>query len=149
MTTDFDALVERPLSAADYDRLLALWELAGLHIRPTGRDSRAAFVRQMTGQTQAAIGLWQGAELVAVALATHDGRRGYINRLAVAPAFRRRGLARRLITACERWFASLGLEVWSALIENWNDASFAAFAAAGYHRHTDITYLSKRQRPDA
>ncbi|MFZ1628502.1 MAG: hypothetical protein WAV70_06175, partial [Anaerolineae bacterium] len=45
MTTHFDTLAERPLTAADYDQLLALWELAGLHIRPTGRDSRAAFAQ--------------------------------------------------------------------------------------------------------
>ena len=75
--------------------------------------------------------------------------RGYINRLAVAPTYRRHGLGRRLIAACEAWFASLGIEVWSALIENWNDASFAIFVAAGYTRHADITYVSKRERPEA
>ncbi|MBK7199383.1 GNAT family N-acetyltransferase [Candidatus Amarolinea dominans] len=149
MTTNFDTLAERPLTAADYDQLLALWELAGLHIRPTGRDSRAAFAQQAAGQVQRAIGLWQGPALVGVVLATHDSRRGYINRLAVAPTYRRHGLGRRLIAACEAWFASLGIEVWSALIENWNDASFAIFVAAGYTRHADITYVSKRERPEA
>ena len=101
------------------------------------------------GQVQRAIGLWQGPALVGVVLATHDSRRGYINRLAVAPTYRRHGLGRRLIASCEAWFASLGIEVWSALIENWNDASFAIFAAAGYTRHADITYVSKRERPEA
>ncbi len=142
-------LDERPLYAEDYDALLVLWQQAGLHIRPQGRDSRAAFERQLASGTQRVIGLWRGAALVGAVIATHDSRRGYINRLAVAPALRRLGLARRLIAACEAWFTSLGLDVWSALIENWNEPSFALFEQAGYTRHRDITYVSKRTRSDA
>jgi len=143
-----DLLEERLLTAADYDHLLALWELAGLPVRPAGRDSREAFTRQLASQVQRVIGLWEGPMLIGVVIATHDSRRGLINRLAVAPPYRRRNVAQRLIAACEAWFASLGIEIWSALIERGNDASLALFAAAGYHQHLDIVYVSKRVRSD-
>ena len=137
------------LGVDDYAEILALWEHAGLSVRPTGRDAAAAFARQMAGGLQRVVGLREAGRLVAVAVLTHDGRRGWINRLAVAPARRRRGFAARLIAEAERWFMQdLGLEVWAALIEGENGDSQALFAALGYRRH-DIVYVSKRTRPEA
>ena len=90
------------LSAADYDDVVALWQRAGLHVRREGRDSSAAFARQIAAGRQRAIGLRAGTALVAVAVLTHDGRKGWINRLAVDPALRRQGLATELIAEAER-----------------------------------------------
>ncbi len=137
------------LSASDYDEILALWRRAGLPVRGEGRDAPAEFARQMARGIQRVIGFREDGRLVAVAVLTHDGRKGWINRLAVDPAWRRRGLARRLIAEGERWFVQdLGLEVWAALIEPHNTASLALFEAAGYQR-SDILYISKRLRPGA
>ncbi len=137
------------LDVPDYDEILALWRRAGLPVRSEGRDAPAEFARQMARGVQRVIGIRQDGRLVAVAVLTHDGRKGWINRLAVDPACRRRGLARRLIAEAERWFAQdLGLEVWAALIEPHNTASLALFDAAGYQR-SDILYVSKRLRPGA
>ena len=41
---EFDLVI---LSAADYDSVIALWQQAGLHIRPAGRDSAEQFARQI------------------------------------------------------------------------------------------------------
>jgi ribosomal protein S18 acetylase RimI-like enzyme len=103
----------------------------------------------MAGGLQRVIGLREAGRLVAVAVLTHDGRRGWINRLAVDPACRRRGLAARLIAEAERWFTKdLGFEVWAALIAGENRGSQALFDALGYRRH-DVVYVSKRTRPEA
>ena len=80
---------------------------------------------------------------------THDGRKGWINRLAVDPAWRRQGLAARLVAEAERWFLDdVGLEVWSALIADHNAASLAFFESTGYSRHNYVVYVSKKTRPD-
>ena len=80
---------------------------------------------------------------------THDGRKGWINRLAVDPAYWRRGLAGRLVGEAERWFVEdQGLEIWAALIESENRDSQSLFAALDYRRH-DVVYVSKRTRPEA
>jgi N-acetylglutamate synthase len=137
------------LAESDYEEILALWKRAGLTVRAEGRDSAGAFARQMGWGVQRVAGLRDGDRLVAVAVLTHDGRKGWINRLAVDPACRRRGLAQRLIAEAERWFTQeVGLEVWAALIERENTASQALFESMGYGRH-DLVYVSKRTRPGA
>ena len=136
------------LTTGDYDEILALWQRAGLSVRPEGRDGPAAFAQQMASGRQRIVGLRAGPTLVAVIVLTHDGRKGWINRLAVDPAYRRRGLARALIAEAERWFTEeLDLEVWAALIEGYNHDSQALFDRLGYRRH-DIVYVSKRTRPE-
>ena len=137
------------LQAADYDDILALWQCAGLSVRANGRDAPAVFARQMASGLQRVIGLRADNKLVAVAVLTHDGRKGWINRLAVDPAYRRQGLARRLVAEAERWFAQdVGLEIWAALIEEHNDASLVLFEELGYER-PNVMYVSKRTRYDA
>lgn len=136
------------LTAADYDQVRALWETAGLSIRPYGRDSAEQFARQMAAGTQTALGVRAGDRVIGVVLATHDGRKGWINRLAVHPDFRRKGIGRMLVEQAERVLRAQGLQIIAALIEDGNTASLALFEQAGYTRHPDIHYLTKRDSQD-
>ena len=138
------------IGKTDFDRLVALWEAAGLHIKPAGRDTREAFARQLEGGTQTAIGVENEAgDLVGVVLATHDGRKGWINRLAVHPDYRRQGIAVTLVAAAEEALRAQGMEVFAALIEPGNDASVEVFKSAGYEDWPGMHYVSKRDRDDA
>ena len=132
----------------DYDRLLELWEKCGLPFRPRGRDSREAIAKEMVRAETAFIGLFDNGKLIGFVLATSDGRKGWLNRLAVDPEYQRRGLSSRLIEAAEKFLKGLGLKVIAALIEGDNQPSFAAFRKAGYTSHHDILYYSKRTSMD-
>lgn len=136
----------RYLGVEDYDAILALWQAAGLSIRPVGRDSREAFAKQLAGDTQTVIGLEMDGQLVGVVLATHDGRKGWINRLAVHPDYRRRGYAKQLLSEAERVLKEQhGLQIVAALVEAWNEASLELFQRAGYTTLEEgVYYLSKR-----
>jgi GNAT superfamily N-acetyltransferase len=136
------------LDTTHHAEIIDLWQRAGLHIRPGGRDSLQSFTQQMATGVQTPIGLREGERLVAVVLATHDSRKGWINRLAVDPDYRRQGLAMRLIRLCEEHFRSLGIDIWAALIEDWNEASLALFSQAGFALAADITYASRRSHAD-
>jgi ribosomal protein S18 acetylase RimI-like enzyme len=102
----------------------------------------------MATGVQTPIGLRDGKRLVAVVLATHDSRKGWINRLAVDPDYRRQGVATRLIRLCEEHFRSQGIDIWAALIEDWNEASLALFRQTGYALADNITYASRRSHTD-
>lgn len=141
--------VPRRLTIEDYDAVIALWQRSGLtSLRPAGRDSREAFAKQLAGG-QIVIGLEEADRLIGVVVATHDTRKGWINRLAIDPDFRRRGYAQRLVEAAEAGLRELGLTLIAALIEDDNDASLALFKRLGYAVHTDIYYVSKRDSSEA
>src|SRR5688572_33317938 len=106
-----------PIQTSDYDLLVGLWTAAGLPFKPNGRDSREAFAKQNAGGTQFPIGIWTDEGLlVGAVLATHDGRRGWINRLAVHPEYRRQGIGTKLIEAAEHALHECGIDIIGALI---------------------------------
>ncbi len=138
--------VIRELGPESYDDLLRLWQEAGLHsLRPQGRDSREAVARQLASGVQTILGLEVEGRLVGAVVATHDSRKGWINRLVIAPAYRRRGYAAILVAEAERVLREQGMHVIAALVESDNAASFALFRKLGYEEiDTGIHYLTKR-----
>ncbi len=146
-----DKFCIRQLGPDDYDELLALWQRTGLHsLRLQGRDSRASVTRQLASGVQTILGLELDGQLIGSVVATHDSRKGWINRLVVDPDHRRRGYAARLIAAAEETLHEQGMRVIAALIESDNDTSLALFQKTGYVEvDPSIHYLSKRDSDDA
>jgi ribosomal protein S18 acetylase RimI-like enzyme len=141
----------RPLTIDDYDRLLALWQRAGLRsLRLDGRDSRSALERQLASGVETVLGLEIDDRLVGAVIATHDSRKGWINRLVVDPAYRRRGYGSNLVEAAEALLHTQGMHVIAALVEHDNPDSLALFRKAGYGElDGGIHYLTKRDSPDS
>ncbi len=139
-----------PITVDDYDLLIGLWDASGLHYSLAGRDSREAFAAQNDGGTQLPIGVkTEDGRLIGAVLATHDGRKGWINRLAVHPEFQQQGVALELIAAAEEILHAHGIDVIAALIEPGNDPSLAVFQSAGYDEWPGMHYVSKRSSPDS
>jgi ribosomal protein S18 acetylase RimI-like enzyme len=144
------AVTIREFRPADYDDVMALWQAVRLPLKPQGRDSRENIERQLDQPTVIFL-VAETAEgrVVGTVLATHDGRKGWINRLAVAPDLQRAGLGRRLIEEAEARLGALGLGIIAALIEDDNPVSMAVFERLGYVRHPEILYFAKRKSPGA
>ena len=140
----------RRLTATDHSALLDVWRRSGLSTtRPEGRDTPAAFAAQLATGHQIVLGWEEDGVLAGVVLATHDSRKGWINRLAVLPETRHEGIGRRLVAAAEAWLREQGIRVIGALVEEDNDTSLAFFQQVGYRLAPDIRYLSKRDANDA
>lgn len=137
----------RRLRPADYADMIALFGLAGLEPRVRGRDARAPLTRQLRSRHCVYLGAFDGDRLVGTVLGTHDLRKGWINRLAVHPDYRRRGLAARLVRACERGLRQQGVEMFAALIDGDNAASQRLFAKLGYES-MDIRYYRRKLRDE-
>ena len=129
----------------DYDAVTRLWTDAGLPYRPLGRDRPDKMRVEMERGTAVFLVAEAGGEVVGVVLGTHDGRRGWINRLAVAPAYQRRGIAGRLVREVESRVDALGIEIVAALVDSENEASLEFFRAIDYVHGTEIEYVSKRR----
>ncbi len=140
-------LTSRRLTVEDYDAIVALWQRAGLgSIRLQGRDSREAFADQLA-RGQAVLGIEDGQRLVACVVVTDDTRKGWINRLAVDPDYRRQGLGSRLIAEAEEELRARGIRLYAALIESDNEVSMNLFRREKYKRG-DVVYMTKRDSED-
>lgn len=122
----------RRLRLKDYDELIALFQRCGLQPRTRGRERRAAIASQLRVPRNRYLGAFDGGRLVGVVFGTHDSRKGWINRLAVHPDYRRRHVASRLVRTCEEGLRAQGIQMFAALIEPDNAASETVFRALGY-----------------
>ena len=135
----------RSLTIADYDQIVALWKRSGLLFKPSGRDHRGAVQAQMAANPDFFLGAFEDNRLVGVIVATSDDRKGWINRLAVDPDSRRRGIAELLISEAEKVLHKHGTRIFCALIDDDNKGSKQLFKKCGYEEHRDIVYFRKKE----
>jgi ribosomal protein S18 acetylase RimI-like enzyme len=133
------AITIRRLRLSDYEATLEVLDRCGLNPRIRGRESRRAVGRQLKSRQTLYLGAFDGSRLVGTVFGTHDTRKGWINRLAVLPEYQRRGIASKLVRACERGLRKHGLEMFAALIDEENGASRSLFSKLGYVS-SDILY---------
>jgi ribosomal protein S18 acetylase RimI-like enzyme len=101
----------RPLDGVEWEALAAAFELAfsdyPVPMRMTG-DALAAMQLRRGYQAACSFGAFAGGRLVGFSLTCVDGDAAYDSGTGVAPAFRRGGLARRLVEAALRSAAAAG-----------------------------------------
>jgi len=140
----------RAFAPADTETVVALWEECGL-TRPWN-DPRRDIERKLqvqpelflvgTERVEAADGGAQEA-VVATAMAGHEGHRGWLYYVAVAPALRGGGRARALVAEAERLLTEAGCPKLQLMVRSGNDDALAAWSALGYERQ-DVVVLGKR-----
>jgi len=135
----------RRLTIDNYEEMTKLWSKARLPFRPSGRDSREAVAAEMKANPDFFLGAFEGDRLVGLVVVSCDLRKGWLNRLAVDPGHRHRGVAKDLIAEVEKALRKRGIRIFCALIEEYNTASKELFKRRGYVEHRDIIYFSKRE----
>ena len=132
----------------DYNSLIELWKISSLPYRPKGRDSREELVRQ--NKLDCSIFLVAEAEerLIGSLFGSHDGRKGWINRLAVHPDFQQQNIGTKLVDKVEKLFEKAGIGIFACLIEEENEVSKKVFQRLGYKVFKGISYCTKRLYED-
>lgn len=143
-------MIIRDYRPEDYGQVWALWQESGLPAKCHGRDTPHQLIRQIAGGTVFILVAEMEGAVVGTVVGSHDGRKGWLNRLAVAAAWRGApvGVAARLVQEAERRFRALGLEIFCCLIEADNLPSARFMSRMGYERFGHIQYFAKKLRPD-
>ena len=107
-----------------------MWAAAGAP--PTVTDDVAALESLLDRDGEALIVACSDDQVVGTLVAAWDGWRGNMYRLAVRPEFRRRGLARALVTEGERRLREQGCRRVTALVLGGEAHAVEFWTAAGY-----------------
>lgn len=137
------AVTIKELTIDDYSAIIHIWDMAGLPTKPKGREKRDLFAREIALDHVAIYGLYENDQILGVGMANWDGRRGWINRLAIHPDHRGHGYAALLIDACEKFLKDSGALVIAALVDDINCPSISAFQKAGMKCIGGVIYLAK------
>jgi hypothetical protein len=130
----------RVATVADAAGLMRLWEEAGLGFTPSEVPAELAAVLERDALVL--VDEDKTGEIRGSVFGTFDGRRGWVNRLAVIPARRRQGIATALLTELEQRLVTLGCAWVNLLIDVDNGGVTGFYTALGYEAH-DVIFMAK------
>ena len=135
----------RSATPADHPALLALWQRTpGLQLRT--EDGFEPFCAYLERNPQLSLLVELEGRVVASLLVGHDGRRGYLQHLAVDESCRGRGLARTLLDEALARLAGLGIDKSHVFVLRDAPQALSFWAAqAGWERRDDIQVYSTRR----
>ncbi len=81
--------------------------------------------------------------IVGAVLCGTDGRRGYLQHLAVAPAHRRRGIGRALVERCIRALTARGIDKCHLMVVSDNHDAAAFWTRLGWVDRSDVRLMSR------
>jgi ribosomal protein S18 acetylase RimI-like enzyme len=125
------------LSAAQYDRAVALWHLVGL-TRPWN-DPMTDLLRAMDGPSSTVL---VAGDVDGTVMVGTDGHRAWMYYLAVDPAQQGRGLGRVLVAAAEQWAVAHGAPKLMLMVRSGNTAVLGFYEALGYQIN-EVTTLGR------
>ena len=124
------AVTFRTGTATDTASVLDLWVRARAH--PTSTDDASSLAALAARDPDALLIAEIDGHVVGTLIATWDGWRGNMYRLAVAPSFRRRGIAARLVGHGERRLLELGCRRVQALVVDTDTRADAFWTGVDY-----------------
>jgi len=129
---DYDAeLIVRAFETADRAELEALW--ASVFPEDPAWNAPASMIEnKLRFQPELLLVATVDATLVGAVMAGFDGVRGWLYHLAVLPAWRRRGVATRLVRQAESSLVALGCPKVNLQVRATNSAVVAFYRSLGY-----------------
>lgn len=131
----------RPFEPRDEAAVTALWKECDL-VRPWN-DPHKDVARKLAVQPELFLVGVDGDAVMATVMAGYEGHRGWVNYLAVARAFRRRGFGRTLMQHVERLLLERGCPKLNLQVRASNPEVIAFYRRLGYVRDESVT-LGKR-----
>jgi GNAT superfamily N-acetyltransferase len=136
----------RTYRPSDRDALVSLWSRCGL-LRPWNDPCRD-IQRKLAHDPGGLLVLEADDRLAGAVMAGYDGHRGWVNYLAVDPAYQGQGLGRLLMDEAERRLLAAGCPKVNLQVRRSNEHAVAFYRHLGYDTD-DVVSLGKRLVRDA
>jgi ribosomal protein S18 acetylase RimI-like enzyme len=131
-------LVTAPITDADVEAVVALWQRCGLTRPWNDPAGDIAFARRGTNAT-ILIGR-VGDAIVATAMVGHDGHRGWVYYVAVDPDHQGKDLGRTIMAAAEDWLRGQGVAKVMLMVRPDNTKVQAFYDKLGYDPQERVIY---------
>lgn len=138
--------VLRTYRPSDQDALVSLWSRCGL-LRPWNNPCRD-IQRKLAHDPDGLLVLEADDRLAGAVMAGYDGHRGWVNYLAVDPAYQGQGLGRLLMREAERRLLTAGCPKVNLQVRTSNERAVAFYRHLGYDID-DVVSMGKRLLDDA
>ena len=130
-----------PFEPQDYEQVMALWQgTEGLTLRDV--DSREAVLAYLARNPGLSFVARAGDVVVGAVLAGSDGRRGYLQHLAVARLYRGQGIGRALAERVIEALRGAGVAKCHLMIRRENEPAKAFWEHLGWTGREDISVMS-------
>jgi ribosomal protein S18 acetylase RimI-like enzyme len=131
----------RPFQLQDETAVVALWKAC--HLTRAWNDPHQDIARKLrVGADLFVVGVQEG-ELIASAMFGYEGHRGWVNYLAVSPAYQRRGCATKLMQWGEHALKQRGCPKINLQVRSSNTDVIAFYRSLGYE-DDHVVGLGKR-----
>ncbi|MCZ4292632.1 GNAT family N-acetyltransferase [Vibrio sinaloensis] len=131
----------REMEIADYDKVIALWgQTEGMSIRDA--DSRESIANYLERNPELSFVAEINSEIVGAVLVGTDGRRGYLQHLAVSPQCRGRKLGRRLVDQAVNALAKIGIPKTHLFVYNDNINAQQFYQRLGWFARDEVRMYS-------
>ena len=133
----------RLMELGDYQDVYSLWlSCPGMGLNNLD-DSQEGIARYLARNPSTCFVATQQGRVIGAILAGHDGRRGYIGHTAVAPAFQRQGIGRRLVEAALDALRAEGIHKVNLVVFARNQQGNAFWEKMGFTQRPDLTYRNR------
>ena len=132
------------MTIQDYDEVYALWrETEGIKLSEV--DGKNDINRLLEHNPGLSFVARDGDQLVGAVLCTHDGRRGYIDHLAVRASHRRQGIGKGLAARCLYNLMRVGIRKMHLFVQEDNDEAIAFWRKLGWAERVELLTMSRNQ----
>ena len=133
----------RVMTIDDYDGVYSVWlNTPGMGLNSTD-DSREGIEKYLKRNPDTCFAAVCGSKIVGTVLSGHDGRRGYIQHLAVLPEYRNRKIATNLVENAMAALEREGITKVALVAFTKNEIGNAFWEKMGFTVRHDLYYRNK------
>lgn len=130
----------RQFTVSDFNSVIELWQRTGLILSRS--DTLEGIKEKLKRDSELFFVLEKNGTIIGVVMGSYDGRRGWINHLAVDPEHQGNNLGQKIISELEIRLKKIGCQKLNLLIETDNKHAKGFYEKLGY-KQDELLFMEK------